>query len=229
MPEMDGLEVTRRIRQAEAGGGEHLPIIAMTAHALEEVHTSCLESGMDGFVTKPIRDEQLWSEIRRVLPPAILTRPATESLPEVCASRAELAEATRPAEPVAQDKPRTPGNAAELSAEDAILARVGGNRELLGSLQTIFQADTKKLLAEIYAACEEKDPARMRIAAHTLKGMLGFFMADRATEIVRQLEELARGESWYGTESLVVDLTREIQVVIEKVSALRSVEKKLPS
>jgi two-component system sensor histidine kinase/response regulator len=54
MPEMDGFETTRAIRENERQSGAHLPIIAMTAHAMEKDRQRCLEAGMDGYVTKPI-------------------------------------------------------------------------------------------------------------------------------------------------------------------------------
>ncbi|MCS7314602.1 MAG: two-component regulator propeller domain-containing protein [Bryobacterales bacterium] len=67
MPEMDGLEATRRIRQRERERGGHLPIIAMTAHAMRGDRERCLEAGMDGYVSKPVRFDELCREARRVL------------------------------------------------------------------------------------------------------------------------------------------------------------------
>jgi signal transduction histidine kinase len=67
MPEMDGLQATEAIRRHEAGTGRHVPIIALTAHALVEDRSTCLAAGMDGFLTKPIRKNQLWNAIDAML------------------------------------------------------------------------------------------------------------------------------------------------------------------
>jgi CheY-like chemotaxis protein len=67
MPEMDGLEVTRIIRTRERDSGAHLPIIAVTAHAMKGDEERCLEAGMDAYVAKPIRLEQLFAAMERVL------------------------------------------------------------------------------------------------------------------------------------------------------------------
>ncbi len=66
MPEMDGLEATRRIRQVERASGRHTPIVALTAHALTGDRERCLAAGMDGYVTKPIRADQLLMAIQRL-------------------------------------------------------------------------------------------------------------------------------------------------------------------
>jgi CheY-like chemotaxis protein len=66
MPGMDGLEATIRIR--ERSRGEHVPIIAMTAHAMKGDHERCLESGMDGYLTKPIRPQELFEALEAVTP-----------------------------------------------------------------------------------------------------------------------------------------------------------------
>ncbi|MHB8972801.1 MAG: response regulator [Pirellulaceae bacterium] len=73
MPEMDGLEATRAIRVRERQRGGHIPIVAMTAHAMKGDRERCLESGMDGYVAKPIRAQELFDTIARVVPADRLT------------------------------------------------------------------------------------------------------------------------------------------------------------
>ncbi len=67
MPEMDGLEATMMIRAREASAGAHVPIIALTAHAMKGDEERCLAAGMDGYVSKPIRVDDLVAEIERVI------------------------------------------------------------------------------------------------------------------------------------------------------------------
>ena len=66
MPEMDGFEATGAIRQSESGTGRHLPVVAMTAHAMSGDRKRCLDAGMDGYVSKPVRPQELLAEISRV-------------------------------------------------------------------------------------------------------------------------------------------------------------------
>ena len=67
MPEMDGLEATVAIRQKESLTGAHIPIIAMTAHALKSDEERCLSAGMDGYVSKPINTADLFATIERIV------------------------------------------------------------------------------------------------------------------------------------------------------------------
>jgi CheY-like chemotaxis protein len=79
MPVMDGLEATRAIRAKEKQTGGHLPVVAMTAHALKEDQERCLSAGMDDYVSKPIRTSELFAAIDR----ATLKFPHTATSPVV--------------------------------------------------------------------------------------------------------------------------------------------------
>jgi len=67
MPELDGLEATARIRAEEKKSGSHIPIIAMTAHAMKGDREKCLEAGMDGYISKPLYPDELFKTIDRVM------------------------------------------------------------------------------------------------------------------------------------------------------------------
>lgn len=77
MPEIDGFEVARRIREQEAKTGGHLPIVALTAHAMKGDRQRCLEAGMDDYVSKPFDEETLLAAMARFIPgfPASTTSP----------------------------------------------------------------------------------------------------------------------------------------------------------
>jgi CheY-like chemotaxis protein len=78
MPEMDGLEATRAIRGAEGDSGRHLPIIALTAHALKGDRERCLAAGMDGYVSKPVQTSELLAAIEALAPQRRAPEPETE-------------------------------------------------------------------------------------------------------------------------------------------------------
>ena len=77
MPGMDGLEATERIRSLESGTGRHVPIVAMTAHAMKGDRQRCLQAGMDEYVSKPLRLHQLLDAMAAALGMAALTEAAT--------------------------------------------------------------------------------------------------------------------------------------------------------
>jgi two-component system sensor histidine kinase/response regulator len=68
MPEMSGIEATAQVRRGELGTGRHVPIIALTAHAMTSDREGCLAAGMDAYVTKPVRAADLFAAIARVVP-----------------------------------------------------------------------------------------------------------------------------------------------------------------
>ncbi len=73
MPEMDGIEATRALREREASSGTHIPVIGVTAHALKGDRERCLEAGMDGYLSKPIRAQELDEVLAQYSPPRTKT------------------------------------------------------------------------------------------------------------------------------------------------------------
>jgi CheY-like chemotaxis protein/HPt (histidine-containing phosphotransfer) domain-containing protein len=194
MPDMDGFEVTAAIRQKEQGTSRHLPIVAMTAHAMSGIREQCRQAGMDGYVAKPIQDQQLWQAIRDAVPTGASLPPEQPAAP--------------PAPPAA------------VLDRSVALARVGGNVDLLRELVGVFHNDCTDLTAEIRSALEAGDGPRLSRAAHTLKGMVGFFAATSAFEAALRLETLGREQN-LGRAALAADaLLDEIHGLQAALAAL---------
>jgi signal transduction histidine kinase/DNA-binding response OmpR family regulator len=165
MPEMGGFEATDLIRQGEKASGRHLPIIAMTAHAMKGDRERCLAAGMDGYVAKPVQTRDLQEAIDAAIGAAI---DALES------------DGRSDAEDV--------GQAAAIFDEAALLERVDGDRAFLKDLIELFESDSPRHLVAIEDAIVRKDAARVHRTAHTLKGSVGNFCAPSAVALAQRLE-----------------------------------------
>ena len=191
MPEMGGVEATELIRRHEADTGRHIPIVAMTAHAMAGDRERFLAAGMDEYISKPISQERLREVVRNVGQP---DRARTEL-------GAEGAPALSPEREKAQVKPSTTDGALSFD-RDALLARVEFDLDLLSTLVGVFKADRPQRMEEIDAALRARDPAALSTAAHTLKGALSVFGAEPARSIAEELETLGQGGSLEGARDL---------------------------
>jgi CheY-like chemotaxis protein len=206
MPEMDGFEATTRVRARERGTGRHLPIVAMTAHAIKGDRERCLEAGMDGYVSKPIQPQELWRALHDQIPDAA-AEPATSqaAAAEAIPLRSEAAPGAAPAE--APDKA-------------ALLARLGGREDRLRQLIAVFLNESAKLLTETRDALATGDAPSLRRSAHALKGAVGVFGVAGTTELTQRLEamgqagDLTRAEQTYPALVVAVErLTKALAVI----------------
>jgi two-component system, sensor histidine kinase and response regulator len=165
MPEMGGLEAAAELRRREREAGRpRLPVVAVTAHAMKGDRERCLAAGMDGYVAKPIRPEELRHAIESVLGGA----------------GGAPAEGSGAAGPEAFDR-------------RAALAGLDNDESLLQKVAELFGRECPRLLGAVRAAVQEKDARRLERAAHALKGSVGLLHARRATEAAPRLELLGQG------------------------------------
>ncbi len=182
MPEIGGFEATAIIREREKATGCHIPIIAMTAHAIKGDRERCLAAGMDGYISKPIRAQELFEAIEGL----VLTSLAGGSTPA--------------------------GRRADDGIDKAsALARVEGDAELLGEMAGLFLDSYPELLSEIRDAVARDDRQALERAAHSLKGSVGNFAARAAVDASLRLEMMARHGDLTESEQALNALEEEIE------------------
>jgi CheY-like chemotaxis protein len=195
MPEMDGLEATAHIREQEQATGAHIPIVAMTAHALKGDRERCLEAGMDGYVSKPVQAAELYQSLAPFAP-ADTASGRDDAIP-------------RPTE----DANVTDSNHAAAPELDkaALLARVGGREDRLRAIIQVFLEESSQLMAEVQQAIANADPARLQMAAHSLKGAAGLFGVPGVVDAAVELESLGRAGDLTGAREAIRRLDEEVR------------------
>jgi CheY-like chemotaxis protein len=192
MPAMDGFEATAIIREREKKSGTHIPIIAMTAHAMKGDRERCLESGMDGYIAKPIRAKDLYETV------------------EVIAAR------------VGKSQSRENGisEVTEIIDRDQLLKQIGGNEENLKEIVELFVVESEKLLTKIREAIANKKTSDLQRAAHTLKGSIRLFGLESPAAAALRLEIMGRDKNLVGAEQALLELNKEVEHLITKLRNL---------
>lgn len=143
MPGMDGLAATAAIRDLEKETGKHIPIVAMTAHAMQGDREKCLDSGMDGYLTKPLHPGPIREAIRQWV---------VEDHRTI-------------------DEVRAPRSTEEPSfLEDLLRKSCGNNLKLIAEILGLMLTYTPARLERLEAAVKEGDGHQVSWEAHTLKG-----------------------------------------------------------
>ena len=175
MPEMNGFEATSAIREKEKASGRHIPIIAMTANAMKGDREKCLQAGMDAYIAKPIRSQELFRVIE-----------------EITGSPEAQNENTAP-EGDAGAAPESGGDTAgELFFDEARFRESSVSTELMQELIVIFQEDMPPMLKRIESSLAAGDADTLHEVAHSLKGLVGNFYAAPVFRVVTEFDDAAR-------------------------------------
>jgi PAS domain S-box-containing protein len=194
MPVMDGFEATARIRERERASGEHVPIVAMTAHAMKGDRERCLAAGMDDYVSKPVHAAELRQALARFAP-----------------SDSQADRATGPVGPPTGRLDRA-----------ALLARVGGREDRLRTIIRIFLEESSGLLTELREAIAGGEPSRLKRPAHSLKGAVGLFGAPGVVEAAQSLESLGEAGALAGASEAYGRLEDQVRALTTALEALLS-------
>jgi len=201
MPEMDGFEASRCIRRLEAISGAHVPIIALTANALEGDREICLAAGMDDYLPKHVTAAELEAALLRWL-----LRPGGDAT----ADQARLDSPDEPDEPPLLDPERLDRLRA-LSADD--------DPDIVMEIVELFAADLPRLVAAMREAGDTSDAETLRIHAHSLKGSAANMGASELSQRAASIEQRAAARNLSG----LADPMTEIESLSTRVvQALRS-------
>ncbi|HTK35920.1 MAG TPA: MHYT domain-containing protein [Caulobacteraceae bacterium] len=212
MPEMDGLEATRRIRHLEtipgiSMAGRRTPIVALTAHALADVHQACLNVGMDDFLTKPFDERQINDALRRWIPEL-----------EVGDRRGPQAEAMSDA--------RVGASVAEAAAvidrgafENVTAFRGDKGAALLKTVVGKLRESGPALTGDVLAAAAQGDVEALWRAAHSLKSSAGALGAVRLSGRCAQIEALGRAGDLEALKPLLDGLESDLSDALAALAA----------
>jgi CheY-like chemotaxis protein len=207
MPLMDGLQATAYIRAKEkeprasesspqGASPLHIPIVAMTAHAMKGDRERYLAGGMDGYVSKPINS----AELERVIQSVVDQFPSRSRV--LASATTNIHETPNP--------DSTNGGAPEIE-EAEILARFDGDVDLLRELAGIFIDECPNYLCNIREAIHSGNAKALEHSAHTLKGSVGNFTTKDAHASALQLEILGRLGSVDGAAEILQKLEEHLE------------------
>jgi two-component system, sensor histidine kinase and response regulator len=190
MPKMDGFAATAAIRERERRtGARHVPIVALTAHAMLDDRERCLDAGMDAYVSKPFTASELLKTVQAL---GIHPQHGDNNLTVASNGNTGLNGGNGNG-----SGNGTGGNGifvrmrVNVIDRDELMARMGGDEALLRRLVHTFLTNYPSQITDLREAIDARDVDRLRRRAHTLRGAMSLFAASEAAEAARELERAA--------------------------------------
>ena len=219
MPVMDGFAATAEIRRHEqhAGHARMLPIVAITANALQGDREACLAAGMDDYLSKPFTQQDLASTIARWI---TLPRAATVHHADEATKRRRPAAAQQPQPSAAPAAPPAAEPAGAGQYPRPVRRGGDGENTLLEKVIIAFTSDTPRQLASLRAAIAAHDTEAMRKVAHSLKSGSANVGADALAQQCKEMEKLGRAGSTDGAAGLLHAMDQQFLAVRDALERL---------
>lgn len=199
MPVMGGFQATAKIRKNDREKGVHTPIIAMTAHAMKGDKERCLRAGMDGYISKPIQTSELYRIVDGFGP-----------MQDRSSTMISDSTSSGPA-----------GNGgSKVVDEKSLRSLVDDDDELLMEIISVFLNECPAMITQIKNAVDAGDTMELERAAHTLKGSVGNFAANRAMVAAQELEEIGRDNKLDQARKACEKLEKEMESLKSALTAM---------
>lgn len=208
MPIMDGLDATRAIRAKEQETGGHQLIVAMTAHAMKGDRELCLESGMDDYLSKPIRINAFMAKIKSLTEPnddSVGSNVEASDASTTTAESVAAMESLKPEEPWVELETSVPPNDGHVDWELAAKA-TGYDPGLLRELVSIFLDELPDLLQRLGEGVAAGDGNLVKKVAHKVKGSVLFLNTKAPFESASKIEQMGANSKLEGGEEVFAEL-----------------------
>jgi two-component system, sensor histidine kinase and response regulator len=192
MPEMDGFEATAVLREKEKKTGRRQAVVAMTALEMNGDRERCIAVGMDGYISKPIRPQELDELLDAHVAQKTSTAPRERRAP-------------------------TANGSVDVTQ---LLDRIDDDRAFLAELVETFRRDCPQNIGALQSAVLRENAADLHRSAHALKGALGNLAAVRAQALAADLERMGRAQDLSGAQSTLESLIVEVPQAIRALEAL---------
>lgn len=224
MPDMDGYETTREIRrlELEQGNQQHIPIIALTANAMQEDRQKCMEEGMDYYLSKPIRKEELQELLNELAQNGAFTgvnfssNTTQQNFP---ADQAETAvsdtEHSKIPQPDYKTLDPTPLNSFALAGNPFSL-------KLAYQLMEAYERDTQHTIQSLDKALQEHNQKECKRLAHALKGSSRNIGAQRMGKLAEVLESKGSSDAFEWDPDVMRDIHAEFASIQSALKELQS-------
>jgi PAS domain S-box-containing protein len=212
MPTVDGYQATSAIRQMDDPTRAQVPIIAMTAHALQGDAERCLAVGMNAYLSKPIDSRQLMEVIESV----ILTPTCGDSNADLVRPPNQCGSSRGPSmsqEPLSESLPSA--RSIPPADFDAALARLDHNRQLLREMMRFFREDIPMLMEQAMEGLQKADPELVQRAGHSIKGLGANFDAHHVVADAERIEQLAASGDLQAVSVELNALRRSVERLLE--------------
>jgi len=220
MPEMDGLEATRRIRSGKSGVlNPNVTIVAMTAHALSGDREICIKAGMNDYLTKPLDRRELAACMARwfARPPAV-SAPAPATAPDSPAPAPAVGEKTSPAAPSAPAAPPPAASAPPIFCRAEYLDTILEDEGLARTLIKSFTDDMPTQLRRLAGAITAGDAKAASEHAHRIKGAASVVRGMAMRERAHQMEMAGRAGDLRTLEELMPGIDADFQTLSARLA-----------